>query len=596
MGVSMFAAAGNSNSSSPHYPSNYDHVISVASIDYDDTKSSFSNYNFGIDLSAPGGFCSPGPSGLLSTYYNETSMGYYDYIYGTSMASPVAAGLGALVLSINTELSPDEIEEILKENAYDIDPINPDYAGKLGAGRIDAYASVLNTPFEPTADFSTPVTIILPGTTIDYSNHTTGIPDIYSWTFEGGSPSSSSEANPNEILYDEEGTFNVSLTVSNDFGSDEITKEDYITVTSTPVPFINFSASDTNSCIITPVTFLDLSLYEPTEWLWEFEPNTISFVEGTTANSQNPIVEFEAPGYYTVSLTATNENGSNTDTKTDFVYAQGIDLPFTEDFESGSSMDFTLTANENAHIAIDHRAAKEDSEYGLHFHGNTEFGGWTGSPTNTTPEEAWVDNIDFTARAVNCKVDATGVTALALSLDLRQTFSLGTKTSWFRVLVNDEPVNDFNGDVNFNPETNEDPFETKIFDLSDFADSYFSLTLQSSCYLYDKFFEEGDNVFVDNISVYNFVDTDENSLSKPESIVFPVPANAFVNVSIGGAKGETVISLFDATGQLVYSESLSAKSNVIQKKIDIDELKNGVYLLRIKTENGLINKKIIKQK
>ncbi len=147
MGVVMFAAAGNDNSQTPHYPSNYDHVISIASIDNDDEKSSFSNYNLGVDLSSPGGSCSPGPSGVLSTYFNETSMGYYDYIYGTSMASPVAAGLGALVLSVNPDLTTEEVEDIMKSTAVNIDDINPDYAGKLGAGRIDAYQAVFKYTF-----------------------------------------------------------------------------------------------------------------------------------------------------------------------------------------------------------------------------------------------------------------------------------------------------------------------------------------------------------------------------------------------------------------------------------------------------------------
>jgi len=56
--------------------------------------------------------------------------------------------------------------------------------------------------------------------------------DSWSWTFEGGNPASSTEANP-VITYENEGNFDVSFTVSNENGSNTITKENHITITDT---------------------------------------------------------------------------------------------------------------------------------------------------------------------------------------------------------------------------------------------------------------------------------------------------------------------------------------------------------------------------
>ena len=60
-------------------------------------------------------------------------------------------------------------------------------------------------------------------------------------------------------------------------------------------------------------TFTDQSTDSPTAWAWAVSPSTgVTFVNGTSASSQNPQLAFASAGYYTVTLTATNANGSTT--------------------------------------------------------------------------------------------------------------------------------------------------------------------------------------------------------------------------------------------------------------------------------------------
>ena len=84
-------------------------------------------------------------------------------------------------------------------------------------------------------------------------------------------------------------------------------------------PVANFSASNTTPPISTPVTFTDLSDGFPSSWSWSFSPNTITYVGGTSWTSQNPQVQFNALGQYTVTLTATNAYGSDSEVKTNYI-------------------------------------------------------------------------------------------------------------------------------------------------------------------------------------------------------------------------------------------------------------------------------------
>lgn len=132
MGSLVVAAAGNNNRDTKFYPASYSRVMSVASSDDRNRKSSFSNYNYDIDILAPGSF-------ILSTMPNEE----YDFLSGTSMASPVVAGVAALVKSTYNNLNPREIKALLKENTDNpYGGANLIFKNKLGRGLINALKAV----------------------------------------------------------------------------------------------------------------------------------------------------------------------------------------------------------------------------------------------------------------------------------------------------------------------------------------------------------------------------------------------------------------------------------------------------------------------
>ncbi len=132
-GVLVVAAAGNNNSQDSFYPASYNGVLSVGASDYSDNKAGFSNYGIHIDVIAPG-------VGIYSTWQNDT----YSTASGTSMSSPIVAGLAALVKNEFPNYSPLQIGEQIRSNADNIDGINQSYQYLLGAGRINAFKALSN--------------------------------------------------------------------------------------------------------------------------------------------------------------------------------------------------------------------------------------------------------------------------------------------------------------------------------------------------------------------------------------------------------------------------------------------------------------------
>ena len=106
-------------------------------------------------------------------------------------------------------------------------------------------------------------------------------------------------------------------------------------------PNANFIADNLAPTLNNTVNFSDQSNGSPaiTSWTWSISPSTFSFVDGTNASSQNPKIQFTSEDFYTIALTVSNGNNSDTETKTDYIYAIDCSeqpFPFTEDFSSGS--------------------------------------------------------------------------------------------------------------------------------------------------------------------------------------------------------------------------------------------------------------------
>ncbi len=188
---------------------------------------------------------------------------------------------------------------------------------------------------EPVADFEASATLITSGCAVGFTDLSVCDVQSWLWSFPGGQPTSSTLQYPQQIVYNSPGTYDVSLTVTNPWGNNSVTKTGYVVVSGSALPEVIFYASDTITCIGSDITLNDFSEVCPDEWTWEIAPATFQFVSGTSASSQNPVIELEQAGVYSVSLTVANANGSATLLKENYLRAGGSAIPFTEDFENG---------------------------------------------------------------------------------------------------------------------------------------------------------------------------------------------------------------------------------------------------------------------
>ncbi len=153
----------------------------------------------------------------------------------------------------------------------------------------------------PSASFTSTAPTGCAPHSVSFTNTSTGVVDTYAWLFPGGTPSSSSLANPT-VVYDSPGTYDVELTVSNSTGGTTSAQVDYITVED--VPTAGFSESVTGTDLTITDTSVDADTY------------SYDFGDGNSSTDANPTHTYSMGGTFTVTQTVTNACGTDMATTT----------------------------------------------------------------------------------------------------------------------------------------------------------------------------------------------------------------------------------------------------------------------------------------
>jgi PKD repeat protein len=169
---------------------------------------------------------------------------------------------------------------------------------------------VVTVPQPPVADFRSSVTSGTTQLIVAFTDTSTRSPTSWFWDF--GDRTNSTVQNPVH-KFSKAGKYTVSLRASNAGGSNTLKRTNYMTVTSPRPPTAAFIANRVSGKVPLAITFTDTSTGTPASWNW-------SFGDGThNSTVRNPSHTFSKAGKYTISLTSTNANGVDTETKKAYI-------------------------------------------------------------------------------------------------------------------------------------------------------------------------------------------------------------------------------------------------------------------------------------
>ena len=148
--------------------------------------------------------------------------------------------------------------------------------------------------------------------------------------FSSGMPAAI-EVTELEIFYSP--TLSQSKIRASTYGRGVWTSDLYLNSTSPPIA--DFTTGNTFPCNGGSVNFTDASIPNPTAWTWSVSPNTVTFVNSTTSSSQNPTIQFNAVGNYSITLIVVNANGIDTITKSNYISVGSTNtVPVIESFQT----------------------------------------------------------------------------------------------------------------------------------------------------------------------------------------------------------------------------------------------------------------------
>ncbi len=335
---------------------------------------------------------------------------------------------------------------------------------------------------------------------------------------------------------------------------------------STPVaPVANFVADQTNVTPGTTVSFTDQSTGIPTSWAWSISPATgWTYAGGTTASSQNPQVTFNTVGQYSVTLTATNAQGSDAEVKTNYIIVAQATGPCTPSI-SNACDEFIQNVTLNT---INNTTACSTGGYASYTTTNTSLAKGSAYTVTVTP-------------AVGANIgQAYTNDEIAVWIDFNNDFIFSTSERVGYVLVAAGWINQFNFTVPTSATTGAVRMRARISYQPDGAIDPCAVAT----------YGETEDYTI-NITSGGGVGVAENSLIFAN--IYPNPTENELIVDLS-AVSELVreISLVDITGKVVKSQLSMVNA---EAKFDLSDVASGLYQVVIIGSESTLTKRIIKK-
>lgn len=363
----------------------------------------------------------------------------------------------------------------------------------------------------------------------------------------------------------------------------------------TCLPVANFKANKTSVCVGTPVIYSNLSQVGATGSVsWTFEGGNPA-----TSTSTAPSVTYATPGTYSVSLTATNPDGTNTLNRTSYITVVngggGYQAPITHDFE-GSALpsDFTIVNNNAGSVT---------------WQANTATGG------NSTAQSIFINNASATSTGGHIDYFETpfynlsNTTNIALTYYYAYARKVAAQKDTFRVFYSLDCGGSW---VNINGVPNTTSMATNSggtlatpfvptdaqFKLATIPPTLISVLANKPSVKLRFYFRSdisagsSNNIYIDQINLSGSVGINELENSIGLSI-YPNPTSSTATINFNLTNAQTAkIEVMDLLGRVVEQSSVNgAEINYTVNKSE--SLAKGVYIVNLDINNQRISKKLI---
>jgi len=337
---------------------------------------------------------------------------------------------------------------------------------------------------------------------------------------------------------------------------------------SSPIaPVANFVANQTNVTPGTNVSFTDQSTGVPTTWTWAISPTTgWAYASGSSASSQNPVVTFNTVGQYTVSLTAANAQGSDNETKTNYIIVASSTGPCTPSVSSACDeyiQNVTLNTINNTTACTT--------------------GGYVSYASISTSLAKGTQYIATVTPAIGGNAGAYTGDEIAVWIDFNNDFTFSSAERVGYVLVATGWSNQFTFTVPTSAITGAVRMRVRI-SYSVIADGGAPI---DPCGVV-AFGETED--YTINVTA-NSLSNVENSLNAVS--IYPNPTENLLSVDLSEVSEEVEkITLMDVTGKVIQERIVNSEK---QLNFDVSAIASGLYYVNIKSGNNSLVKQVIKK-
>jgi PKD repeat protein len=446
------------------------------------------------------------------------------------------------------------------------------------------------------ASFIADVETILEGQTVSFSDISSGVPSDWNWTFEGGSPSSSDEMNPS-ITYNESGTYDVTLTVSNDVDEETITIAEMITVEAIPegcdstianissVGGLTTYSLNGGYGLVSGHNYYEIAKYA--EYFTDLEYNKLSGIQFFTSSADEidgaaNTVTFAVyednngtPGSTLASKTIDLSDVRESNLLNDYVNRVFFDEPVDVDRNVfiGFELDYDNIDAQSFSVSIDPMTSSGNTAY-MYYQSDNEatwlpFNDFYGSDGHTSfgirlvaCNESYFENIEVDFEADKEEIDEGFAINFA-------NLSEGANLSYHWR---------FEGGT---PSTSEDRDPLITFDDA----GTFDITLIAS-----------NGSVTDSLTKEDFIrvigDTTSNSITELDLNIslYPNPVHSILNIALPANHMLSSIKLEDMVGKIVMKE----QTNTNQYQLDLSNLETGIYFIELAVEGQVYRKQLIK--